>query len=200
MKKKLIVLGLLVICLAIAASGTLAYYTSSRQAHNVITTNGVSIELDEKTKLSDETLIEFPEKGIDGIMPGTSASKIVSVKNTGGAEAWIRVKADIRIADPDGRELPLVLTLAGGREIPAVYFEVDAESWIFEDGFYYFREPVEPGRSTEILFDEVNFAWEMGNEYQSSKVLIDIYAQAVQTENNIPASGDVTDVQGWPRV
>ena len=50
MKKKILLVTAVVICLAIAATGTLAYFTSDDVAHNVITSGGVNIELVEKTE------------------------------------------------------------------------------------------------------------------------------------------------------
>ena len=41
MKKKLLMLSAVAICLAIFAAGSLAYFTSQDTAHNVITTGGV---------------------------------------------------------------------------------------------------------------------------------------------------------------
>ena len=207
MKKKLTVLSLLVICAAIVASGTLAYFTAEGQAHNVITSGGVGIELVETTQKDDGTQVEFPEEGLKGIMPGTSASKIVSVKNTGAAEAWIRVfvnTAIVEAADLTQTNTPVCLPLtitADGETIDVVSFEVEEDDWLYneDDCYYYYREPVSPGKSTNVLFDQVKFAKQMGNEYQNCKVLIDITAEAVQTANNpIPDGGDVTDVLGWP--
>ena len=43
MKRKLLVISLVVICAAILAAGTLAYFNAEGTAHNVITTGGVKI-------------------------------------------------------------------------------------------------------------------------------------------------------------
>lgn len=69
MKKKILLVTALVICLAIAAAGTLAYFTSEDEAHNVITSGDVTIELVEQTEQEDGTLADFPEEGIRGVMP-----------------------------------------------------------------------------------------------------------------------------------
>ena len=45
MKRKLLILSVLAICVAIVAAGTLAYFTAEDTAHNVITSGGVDIEL-----------------------------------------------------------------------------------------------------------------------------------------------------------
>lgn len=203
MKKKLTVLCLPVICAALAVSGTLAFFTSEDTAHNVITTGGVGIELTQTIVDAGGVQVAFPPEGLTGMMPGTSVSGIVSVKNTGVAEAWIRARVDIIILPSasslsGGEHLPLTIR-EGGKIVQAVSFTVDDEDWLWEDGYYYYTAPVSPGGSTNALFDQVHFAKEMGNAYQNCTVHIDIAAEAVQTANNpIPAGGDVTDVPGWP--
>ena len=191
MKKRILSLGVVVICLAILASGTIAYFSAEDTAHNVITTNGIGINIIEKTESDGGVLTDFPEGGISGVMPGTSVSKIVSVENDGGAEAWIRVQVEQEIQSADEETLPLVLS----GEIPVMTVTVDTSKWILEDGWYYYYKPVAAGAVTDILFEEVHFAPEMGNEYQNCTANIEILAQAVQTANN---GSTVMDAQGWP--
>lgn len=193
MKGKMTVISLAILCAAIAAAGTMAFFTASARAHNVITTGAVSIQLVETMKTEDGREVPFPKEGLSGQMPGTAVSKIVSVKNT-GAEAWIRVKVDTTILDRQGRELPLTVDNAS-----VISFGVDSRDWMEKDGYYYYQSPVATNASTAILFDKVRFAGEMDNAYQDCKVLIDVKAQAVQTANNpIPAGGNVSDIAGWP--
>ncbi len=185
MKKKILLAAAVVICLTIAVSGTLAYFTFEDTAHNVITSGGVSIEVVEKTKGEGETEVDFPKEGITGVMPGTEVSKIVSVKNNGNSEAWVRVKVDATIKSAEGEgELPsdvMTYTVSG--------------DWTKEGDYYYYKEKVPAGESTSILFDTVKFDPEMGNEYQNCRANIVISAQAVQTANN---GTTVMDAQGWP--
>lgn len=175
----------IVICLTIAVSGTLAYFTFEDTAHNVITSGGVSIEVVEKTKSTDGAELEdFPKEGITGVMPGTEVSKIVSVKNTGNSEAWVRVKVNATIKSAEDKDLPsdvMTYTVSG--------------DWTKEGDYYYYKEKVPAGESTSILFDTVKFDPEMGNEYQNCRANIVISAQAVQTANN---GTTVMDAQGWP--
>lgn len=184
MKKKILAVAVIVICLAILASGTLAYYTADATARNVITSGFVDIELIEKHIDGSGAEVDFPDAPISGVMPGSTVSKIVSVKNT-GAEAWIRVSVEKKVTGANGEELP----------VDVVTFTVDETKWLLKDGYYYHLMPVATESSTEILFDEVYFAPSMGNEYQNCKTEIIVYAQAVQTANN---GTTVEEAAGWP--
>ena len=207
MKKKILSLAMIAMLAAVSVSGTLAYYTAKGQAHNVITTGGVDIRLVEKTEVvgddGTKTLVDFPEEGIGGVMPGTSVSKIVSVKNDGSANAWIRMKVEMEITDNSGNAMPMEIDLKDTAEvetIPIMSVSVDDEKWIYDGEYYYYCKSVSPEHSTDPLFEEVMFAKEMGNEYQNCTTNIIISAQAVQVTNNpIPDGGDVRDITGWPK-
>lgn len=193
MKKKLFALAVLAICAATAASSTLAYFTSQTQAHNVITTGGVAIEIVEYSNGVEIKDGVMPDS-FKNVMPGATVSKEVTVKNQDeAADAWIRAKVDVSVKDPGEN------TLDAG--VIDIIYKLSADTWIKGDeGYYYYTKPVAPGTATEPLFENVQFSGpEMGNEYQNCTVEIDIYAQAVQYKNNpIPADGDVTGIKGWP--
>ena len=190
MKKKMFVLAALAIILATLAGGTLAYFTVSETAHNVITTGGVDIELVEKTLDENGKEVPFPKNGLTGIMPNTTASKIVWVENTSGSEAWIRAKLDFEIIGADGKELPL--TDEEGHDMIGYTTE---GGWRMKDGWVYYSKPVAPDGKTLRLMEEVVFNPIMDNRYQNCTVHIDITAQAVQTANN---GETVLEAQGWP--
>ena len=93
MKRKLLILSVLVICIATLAAGTLAYFTSEGTAHNVITTGGVEIAVQEWADEGRQT----PFEDLTGIMPGMTVTKIAEIRNTGASEAWVRVKVEKNI-------------------------------------------------------------------------------------------------------
>lgn len=198
MKKKLFAAGIIAICLSLCVGSTWAYFTAEGRAHNVITSGSIGIEIIEKTRSEDGVELDFPTDGLSNIMPGSCISKIVSVANSGEADAWIRVKVDAAIRGADQNPLPLELDIQGVK-VPIMTFTVQ-QGWINGgDGYYYYASPVAPGEKTDVFFDEVTFALEMGNAYQRSTANLTIVAQAVQTANNpIPDGGDVTDIPGWP--
>ncbi len=202
MKRKIFLAAFLALCLATLGAGSLAYFTAEDIAHNVITSGSVHIQIVEKTQGADGALVEFPEEGLTGIMPGSEASKIVSVKNTGEAQAWIRVKMEISVRSAQGDTLTWEQEVAGER-IPLVVPNVMADWFDGGDGYYYYAYSVSPEDSTSNFLETVSFAPEMGNEYQNSTVLLVISAQAVQTANN-PVDpqgyGDYAAAHavGWP--
>ena len=184
-KRKFVTAAALALCVAAASAGTVAYFTASDTAHNVITSGGVDIEVHE---WADEARTqEFPEDGVDGVMPGMSVIKIVEAENVGVSSAWVRVRADKAIELAEGRTGEVDLTL--------LVMDIDTEHWTEQDGWYYYLEPLEAGETTEPLFTNVTFADNMGNLYQGSVATVDVTVQAVQTANN---GTSALDAAGWP--
>ena len=72
MKRKIAMLAVLVICVASVAAGSLAYFNAEGTAHNVITTGGVDITLQEWADDERQT----PFENLTGIMPDTRVTKI----------------------------------------------------------------------------------------------------------------------------
>ena len=181
MKKKLLILSLAAICLAITAIGTLAYFTSEGTAHNVITTGGVEIAVQEWADVEKTK----PFEDLTGVMPNTTVTKIAEVKNTGASDAWVRVKV----------EKAIKLTGDGIPDVSMVQLDVNTTDWTEKDGYYYYTKVLKPGEVTAPIFTAVTFKPDMGNEYQNATATVDVAAHAVQTANN----GDtVMDAKGWP--
>ena len=188
MKQKLLAGAVIVIGLSLLTFGTLAYFTAEDTAHNVITSGGIDIELLEWA--DEEKTIPFPEDGVSGVMPSTGGTKIVEVKNSGSAAAYVRVKVEKKIVLSEGLE--------GEPDSNLIKIDFDETCWTpGEEGYYYYKEVLEPNAVTEPLFTLVSFDSGMGNIYQNSTVTVDINAYAVQAANN----GDhAMDARGWPEV
>ena len=108
MKRKILILSVLAILLAILAANTLAYFTADTKAHNVITSGGVSIKLNE---WANEARTEKFED-ITGVMLGTEVTKIVEVENIGAGSVWVRIWTNGVFLSEDGTPLePGVYTL-----------------------------------------------------------------------------------------
>ena len=182
MKRKILILSVLAILLAILAANTLAYFTADTTAHNVITTGNVDIALNE---WANEERTERFEKQID-VLPGTEVTKIVEVENIGAGTAWVRVQVVLDVYAEGGKE-----------QLPPdpVTLDFNETDWKYFDGYYYYNYPLDPGETTEPLFTTVTFDPKMGNEYQNSTAHVNVNAYAVQSANN---GEDVLSANGWP--
>ena len=181
-------------CVALAAGGTLAYFSAEETAHNVITTGGVDIELVEKVYAGVDgqgNAVYDDFEDVSGVTPGQTVSKIVTVKNIGETDAWVRVEVAKAIDLAAGRE--------GAVDLALVEIECDTAHWVDGgDGYWYYASKLAPGASTEPLFEAVRFLTTMDNLYQGSTVTVDVYAQAVQYKNNADDTDDVLKASGWP--
>ena len=192
MKKKITILAVVAMCLAILASGTIAYFTAEDQAHNVITSGAVDIEIEEWQQ-TDEGLVPYPKDNPIDVMPGVTVSKIATIKNL-EADAYIRAKFDVVII----REDKTVMELSPEELASIISLTMNGEDWLRKDGdgeWWYYADAVAMGESTEAFFTEVIFDGpNMTNEYQNCTVEITVTAQAVQKANN----GDsALEAAGW---
>lgn len=183
MKRKLLILSVLAICIATLAAGTLAYFTSEGTAHNVITTGGVEIAVQEWADEEKKT----PFEDLAGIMPGMTVTKIAEIKNTGASEAWVRVKVEKNI------QLQAEVEVNPNPDLVELTLNAD---WEARDGYYYYKKALKPGEVTAPIFSAVTFNASMGNEYQNATATVDVQAQAVQTANN---GTTALEAQGWPK-
>lgn len=120
MKKKIVSLALAVCLIAIAAVGTLAYFTDTDKATNTFTAGGVKIDLIEQQVNEAGTELEAFEQDqvlmpIVGSAQGEKDNfgqpvaanyidKIVTIKNTGKSDAYVRAYFAIPADLDDGYE------------------------------------------------------------------------------------------------
>lgn len=181
MKRKLLIVSVLAILVAVTAAGTLAYFTDTGTAHNVITTGNVEIELNE---WADEARTQ-PFQDKTGVMPGTKVTKIVKVENTGTGAAFLRLYVEKNVYGANQEPM----------DTKPVSLNFNNEEWTYSDGYYYYNRPLEPGKTTEPLFTAVIFDPLMDNKYQNATAHVKVIAYAVQSANN----GDSPQAaKGWP--
>ena len=189
MKKKILYIAAVVICLSLVTGGTLAYYTGSDTARNVITTGAVEVTLVNQQRIGD-TLVPYPEQPI-AVMPGTTVSKVVSVHNE-EQTAWVRLRYSVTVFDAHGE----ILEITPEELENVVIIQPNGEGWTFRDGWWYCNAALGTGETSEIFCENVKFsAQNMGNKYQRCSVVIDIIAQGVQKANN---GSSALEAMGWP--
>ena len=190
MKKRFFACAILALCIALVGQGTLAYFTSSGTATNVITAGNIRIELEEKGKYPNGTEDDFDkvykDNQVGGIMPGMEIAKRVYVTNTGDFPAYVRVKVAQTVALADA---------AATEQQGAISVDFNTTDWTEKDGYYYYNKALAPKTSTADLFTTVTFNGVMDNRYQNSELTVDVTAYAVQVANN----GDSPlTAAGWP--
>lgn len=190
MKRKLLLLSVMVICIAIAAAGTLAFFNGDATAHNVITTGKVAIKVNEYAKYdaADTAKRVKYENNQTGIMPGTTVNKIVVVSGEDGtADAWVRVKFTKSIQLADGKQ--------GEVDLGLIKLNTGA-NWIDgKDGWFYYNAPVKANQEAAPALLSVQFDATMDNTYQGATATVDVLAQAVQCANN---GETALTAKGWP--
>lgn len=187
-KSKVLSAAVLAIAFATVATGTLAYFTDSTIAHNVITSGAVKIDLIEKQRIpgadgQEDQLVDYPEDTITGVMPGTKVSKIVTVKNN-EQKAWVRVQVTPSIT----------LQGQGTPNTSLIELDFNTEKWENSGDYWYYKTPLDTGAETKPLFTTVTFSKEMGNEYQNCTVTIAVAAEAIQHAN---MTKEAMESQGW---
>lgn len=159
----------------LAVGGTLAWFTDTETATNVVTTGNVDIaihETDDPGKKFDETTI-ITNEGLSygdetkGVTPGEHMTKRVAIQNTGKNPALIKVTIDV--ANNDVIDLVLAENskwLSGG------------------EGVYYYSEAVAPTAFTADLLSALEIAPTVDNKSTDLADLeVKIMAYAIQSEN-----------------
>ena len=192
MKKIIIcVVSLIVTVVAVFSVYTLAFLSDSAGEDLVVVAVGGNIS----GKLIESTVPAGGGEPVLGstpvqIMPGTKVQKSVCVENTGTLPMYLRMTVD--------KQFELSQENAGSPTDPSlVTVTLNTAYWEERDGFYYYKQPLSPGKTTEPLFTEVHFAPEMGNTYTNSKITFRVKAYATQVRDN---GASVFEVQHWPAV
>ncbi len=183
--KKIIAAAAVLVCIAVGVQSTIAYFTATDTATNVITTGNIKIKLHEQHQ-TDDGLQPFTD--VIGVVPGDNVSKIVTVENTGNNPAWVRISIDKALTLAEGVEGEVDLTL--------ISFDI-GEDWVERDGWYYYTEALDKGQTTSPLFNNVIFNDDMGNMYQDSTATVTVLVHATQTAHN---GTSVWEAVGWPKI
>lgn len=189
MKKKIFLIAVALICISILGYGSLAYFTTEGTARNVITTDGLDISIEEWQQ-TDAGLVPYPQDKPIVVMPATSVSKIVTVKNH-KAQSYIRAKLDVTVKDANKQ----VMEISEEQMKKIITLNMNLQDWTEKDGWWYYGAAVNTGDVTQPLMTGVEFDGpNMTNEYQNCTVEITVTAQAVQTAHN---GANALEAQGW---
>ena len=185
----------LIAIIAIFAAQTYAYFTyASNNNSNKIISGSVDISLIE---VNDNGNFNWSAEPIRIMPASVYAYGGVGVRNTGTLPVYVRIKVEKTIIQSEDEISP------GWEDLIRCNFMADNESlpeeqrdlWIYHEGYYYYKIPLESGEETTSLFDKVLFSPEMGNEFRNSVIQFKLVCQSIQSGGN---SNDPTTAWGWP--
>lgn len=165
MKKRIVTIALVVALVAIAAVGTLAYFTDTDNATNTFTVGNVAIKLIEKERDGNGGTKEFTqgkklypivgsaqgEKDALGMPTAKNyVDKMVTIENTGSEKAYIRAYFAIPSALDDGYEtfnagLNVLHFNFGNKVVNGAISSTEGVEWIWTHGnkWNYFETTID---------------------------------------------------------
>lgn len=182
----------------LAVGGTLAWFTDTETATNVVTMGNVDIQLEE-----DGSATEGEEPGkitgtgleYEKIMPGdTLAKEVKVVAENDSAPAWVRVKIYCDTVTDAGNVVERLEFLLNGESIDA--------TWTVEDdqAVAIIEAPTQFDAGDEwTIFDTIKIPESWGNDYEFNSFDVQIVAEAIQADhvakedawNQFEAAGNV---------
>ena len=182
-KIKIFVVALVAALMAFVSTSTLAYYSTVGKATNVVTSGNIQFIIHETTDQGKE----FPREGVY-IVPGDIVSKKVSIESDCEHPFYLRVKM---VYGVNSQELS---------SEDCFKLNINEEYWEFYDGWYYYKEVVDPGETTPDVFSHVEIVGsKVDNDYLGKTLTLTVKAQAVQSENNPITDGNTYTASGWPK-
>lgn len=184
-KKLLALLTSLTLVAAVGIGATLAYFTDSDAATNVITMGHVDIDLDEP-EFDEEA---GDDKTITDITPGQKITKDPTITvDEDSADAYLRATITFEgLTDGTNNTKNQISELLANINIDTEVSEASPAAWYYnsEDGYYYYNTKVSAGNSVE-LFTEVEIPASWGNEVADLTFKIIVSAEAIQADNFAP--------------
>ena len=180
-KQKILVLAAVLVLVTLFSRSTLAYYTVTGIATNVVTSGEIRLRIHE----TDENGHPFPKEGVH-VIPGDVVDKVVTVQNVCHHPFWLRVEL---VRDSTGEAL--------SAEDALEILDFNDSNWTRWGDYWYYQDILYPGEETEPLFTQVEIVGKYVDQYDiGSALTLTVKAYAVQSENN-PADHP-WEVSGWP--
>lgn len=188
-RKYLLLAALFIVIAMTAVSQSLLFSIYTTTADNVITYGSVKVQVIENTLDAEGNEIPLTTFAITDLGSNSAPDRIVYAKNTGDHPIYVRAMLRMNGTRSDGSEFELTNDY--------VDYAINHNDWTLEsDGWYYYRDALNPGMTSEELMTQVIFNIEkLAQDYSCSDLTLKIYISAVQSEEN---STNVFDAEGWP--
>lgn len=175
-------IALLLLILLSLVSITTAFFTKSIETNNVITFGSVNIKLHESYIDENGEEVPFDTTKKENINDDYTKERLLRVENVGKHPVYVR--------------LYLSFSEVEGEPLEGAQIEAESDYWIYENGWFYYTEILEPGIKTKELVTNVSFDIDMiTTRHPNNTLTLNAEAQGVQSENNML---NVLEVTGWP--
>lgn len=202
MKKKIVLItAAAMLAGTLAVGATLAYFTDSAKAVNVITMGNVNISLTEPI-FSSSGISTPNDKGEyeynQVIYPGQPIEKdpVITVEDD-SLDAYLRVKIEVtgdKITEADKQAIIGSLKV---KNKEGNLVDLASVGWVqAADGYFYYQSKVVEGDKVPV-FNQFLVPDTWNNEYGNSKFSIAIQAEAIQYNYFTPEVNEEKQINGW---
>jgi hypothetical protein len=179
---RIALIALAAIFMSLISQMSLAYYSTVGKATNVVTSGNIQFIIHETTDQGTE----FPSTGVY-VIPGDVVSKKVTIESDCSHPFYLRVKL---VYGVDSTELSVD---------DCFKLNINNEHWELHDGWYYYKDKVDPNETTPEIFSHVEIVGsKVDNDYIGKTLTLTVDAQAVQSENNPLTDNKTYTASGWP--
>ncbi len=179
--KQIAAIFILVLAIFVSLIGrnTLSYKSREGVVDNAISLDHISAALYNVNAFGEKMQTVY------SIVPSGTYSNIVYAKNTCLKSEWIRMKVEMICVDEDFHQL----------NTDCFKPDFDKDYWtVGIDGYWYYNKQLDPGEKTNYLYSKIHIDKSVGNEYKTADLYINLYLEAVQSDNN---GKTPFDAQGW---
>lgn len=185
-KKKTILLFILSIISLFFITISYAFITRTIKADNIFTFGNLKMQL-LQTTIENGKEVEVVDKDSFDVTTESKISRKIKVKNLGKHPMYVRISLNFVATSSKKEDLNIQ---------DSIIFDINNNDWIYKDGWYYYKEQLLPGKTTQTLIENITFDTEkLINNYDVNKFDLEINSYAVQSENN---KGNVLQAKGWP--
>lgn len=178
-KKAVLLIAAAALIGTLAVGGTLAWFTDTETATNVVTTGNVDIAWFENGKkiTTKNPGVNFgSEDGQTPVVPGESLTKEAWVQNEGKNDAYIRAKIlFFEGTDRKAIDQPEYLTILG-----------TDDKWVKDqDGYYYYDGILSTNADTEPIMTSVKIdgSKAKNDNFADKEFTIELVAEAIQSDH-----------------
>lgn len=190
-RKITILIAFAAVLVILGITCSLAFYMVSTDTRNIITFGNLDLKINETELDSAGNEIPFDAEEKVKLNKENKLSRIIRFENICDEPMYVRAYLSLAGVDMNGRSLD------GINEVTA--YTLNENDWIYKDGWYYYKEILEPKCKSTALITGIEFDInQISSRYNGGDFYLDVYVQGVQSKNN--EHEDILSVNGWPEM